>query len=68
VLDAGDGTDPTITLVDPFGTAVAFDDDSGETPLGARIDVVIESTGLFQIVLSSINGVSGDVELGIIVN
>jgi hypothetical protein len=68
VLDAGDGTDPTISLIDPFGTAVAFDDDSGETPLGARIDVVIESTGLFQIVVSSINGVSGDVELGMIVN
>jgi len=57
-----------MTLIDPFGAEVAFDDDSGETPLGARIDVVIGSTGLFQIVVSSINGVSGYVELGIIVN
>ncbi|MFT6290511.1 MAG: hypothetical protein ACJAR2_001102 [Ilumatobacter sp.] len=68
VLDSGDGTDPTITLIDPFGAGVAFDDDSGETPLGARIDVVVESTGLFQIVVSSINGISGNVEVGMIVN
>jgi hypothetical protein len=68
VLDGGDGTDPTITLIDPFGAAVAFDDDSGEPPFGAQIDVVVGSTGLFQIVVSSINGVSGDVELAMIVN
>lgn len=68
LLDADDGTDPTVQLLDPSGASVAFDDDSGQGPLDAAIDVVVASSGEFKIVATSINSVSGMIYFQLLVN
>ena len=67
LLDAGSGTDPFLTLVDPRGIAVSTDDDSAGG-LDARISTVVSVAGTYQIVYESVNGVAGPAELGIFIN
>jgi hypothetical protein len=67
LLDAGSGTDPFLTLLDPRGIAVSTDDDSAGG-LDARISTVVSVAGTYQIVYESVNGVAGPAELGIFIN
>jgi peptidoglycan hydrolase-like protein with peptidoglycan-binding domain len=70
IADPTDGTDPTVTLIDPSGAVVAFDDDGmiGEGPLDAYIEVTIASSGAYRIVATSVNGVSGFVQINVDIN
>jgi tetratricopeptide (TPR) repeat protein len=54
----GSGVDPLIALLDPSGSAIAGDDDSGvgTFALDALVEVVIPADGTYTLVISHANG------------
>lgn len=71
LVDAGNGTDPLISLVAPSGAAAGFDDDSGsvsEGPLDSRLEVVVAESGTYEAFLESANGTIGDAQVIVLIN
>jgi hypothetical protein len=53
VADADSGLDPTVTLYDPEGQAVAFDDSSGDRGAARLLNVRAAANGLYLVQIAS---------------